>query len=42
MVVLHVISSVWLQGKDKTQSCKSYKKTSEKFNKYINKETKTF
>ena len=29
-----VISSAWLQGKDKTQSCKSNdKKTSEKFNK---------
>ena len=33
-----VISSVWLQGKDKRQSCKSNKKTSEKFNNYINKQ----
>ena len=33
-----VISSVWLQRKDKTRSCKSNdKKTSEKFNKCINK-----
>ena len=30
--------SVWLQGKDKTQSCKSNKKTSEKYNNYINKQ----
>ena len=36
-----VISSVWLQGKDKTQRYKSNKKTSEKLNNYINKkETK--
>ena len=33
---------MWLQGKDKTQSCKSNKKTSEKYNNYINKqETKS-
>ncbi len=35
--MLGVISSAWLQGKDKTQSCKS-NKTSEKFNNYINKQ----
>ena len=34
----YVVSSVWLQGKDKTQNCKSNKKTSEKFNNYINKQ----
>ena len=33
-----VISSVWLQGNDKTQSCISNKKTSEKSNNYINKQ----
>ena len=35
-----VISNIWLQGKDKTQSCKSNKKTNEKFNNYINKKQK--
>ena len=29
---------MWLQGKDKTQSCKSNKKTNENFNNYINKQ----
>ena len=35
---LNVISRVLLQRKDKTQSRKSNKKTSEKFNNYINKQ----
>ena len=38
IIISAVISSIWLQGKDKTQSCKSNKKTSEKFNCYFNKQ----
>ena len=30
--------NVWLQGKDKSQSCKANKKTNEKLNNYINKQ----
>ena len=37
-LIIIVISRVWLQGKDKTQSCKSNKKTNEKFNNYFNKQ----
>ena len=37
-IFVDVISSVWLQGKDKTPNCKSNKKTSEKFNNHINKQ----
>ena len=33
-----LLISISLQGKDKTLSCKSNKKTSEKFNNYINKQ----
>ena len=36
--IVIVISNVWLQGKDKTHSCKSNKKTSEKCHNYINKQ----
>ena len=40
-MVEYFLSSVRLQGKDKTQSCKpNDKKTTEKFNKCIDKETK--
>ena len=33
-----LLINVWLQGNDKTQSCKSIKKTSEKFSNYIKKQ----